>query len=224
MIYTLEDLSNGKCAVINDGTLKELQAVLKHCFPDDNCQINGLRDYYFASNLKGKWNGNENVKLCGIPTQSVVEFYNQILKTMKQYLTRKQLIELHKADNCLEWKSIIGSYLNFSSLENDDYKVEIKQFDIDYANNKCNPKQTELLLDAGIVFKKEIAVCDSKDGDCIKVGEKYYVNRNGYIIVVVPNASNVLQIRYANGDAESYSPSIKGTLVKEPLTLQIKIN
>ena len=35
MKYTIEDLRNGDCAVINDGTKEELQKVLNLAFPDD---------------------------------------------------------------------------------------------------------------------------------------------------------------------------------------------
>jgi hypothetical protein len=142
----------------------------------------------------------------------------------KQYLTRKQLIELHKADSCPEWKSIIGCYLDLLVLENDDYKVEIKQCDINLANNKCNPKQLELLLDSGIVFKNEIAVCDSKDGDCIKAYTgTYFINRRNIISVFQTHPNEELHFQ-CNSDKHSFSPNIKGELVTTPLTLQIKIN
>lgn len=301
MIYTLEQLSNGEVACINNGTLEQMIAVLKHCFPNDNCQINGTRDYYFASNLKGMWNGSENVKLCGIPTQSVVEFYKQLqpqfeigcwyeskgsnglfikvksllengstnktdtiwssgeftentdyrniiqnwtkledlsliqsflpsnhpdFKIMnKQYLTRKQLIELHKADSCTEWKDniedILNSRLTPFSLDSD--KINIDNFYINLVNSRCNAHQKQLLLNFGIKLSNEIAVCNSKDGDCVKISSTYYVNRGGFVSIFQYNALQELQIR-STDYVKVFSPDIVGELIKEPLSFKIKIN
>jgi hypothetical protein len=235
-MYTLEQLSKGEVTCINDGTLEQIEAVLKHCFPNDD-DLNGksLKEYCkkYHSFCKNKlridcWTHVSSDYELALPTQSVKEFYKQLQpqKTMeKQYLTRKQLIELYKADSCPDWKAIIGCYLNLLVLESDDFKVEIKQHDIDLANQKCKFSQRLLLTKAGLVLNQEIAVCDSKDGDCIKVSStEYWINRDSYCILIRFNfAMEISQIKHCCL-AKEISPDIKGTLVKEPLSFNIKIN
>ena len=46
MKYTIKDLREGKCAVINDGTLEQLQDVLKKAFPNDVSIPEGGAYYY----------------------------------------------------------------------------------------------------------------------------------------------------------------------------------
>jgi hypothetical protein len=68
-MYTIEDLRNGKCAVINDGTLQELQKVLKLAFPNETTAKKGNKHLY--SRFLGGWSdGNYG----GLPTQSVKDF------------------------------------------------------------------------------------------------------------------------------------------------------
>jgi hypothetical protein len=302
MLYAIKDLRKGKCAVANDGTKHEIEAVLKHCFPNDNSYIYSHHKYFelYKPN-KSKWVSYSETNLL---SQSVKEFYKQLqpqfemdkwyklednsifikysksdenyiysdevvntntgsyrsiknefwtkgksriwilcedlsliqpylpnnhpdkIKTMKkQYLTRKQLIELHKADSCPDWKAIIGCYLNLLVLESDDFKVEIKQHDIDLANQKCKFSQRLLLTKAGLVLNQEIAVCDSKDGDCIKVGNHYYINNQDFI-TIIKNEHLGLNYSFVKSTLHriTFSPDIKGILVKEPLFLNIKIN
>jgi hypothetical protein len=146
------------------------------------------------------------------------------IKTMKtQYLTRKQLIELYKADNCPEWKMVIAEILEENLLSLNDDKIQIYSRFIDLANQKCSQKQKELLTKAGLILTNEIAVCDSKDGDCIKVGNHYFVNKMNNIGVFQIKDYKELRFSYTD-KRNSFSPDIKGTLVKEPLSLQIKIN
>lgn len=221
--FTIKDLFEGKVAVIDDGTKEELSEVLNYAFPDKNWNWGGVENYhkYFH-----KWtrDAKDNPDSDTLPKQSVKLFSNQIPKTMKQYLTRKQLIELHKADSCEDWKSKIKSILEHNILATDDTKFEIIQPMIDLANKRCNPKQKELLTKAGLKLIQEVAVCDSKDGDCIKVGENYYVNRGDFITVFIRyNINERLELRFI--ESKSYFlPCVKGELITEPLTLQIKIN
>lgn len=75
--FTIKDLSDGKCAVINDGTVDEIRKVLKKAFPDDDTPIQGLAPFYFVlTNDKG-------IIRCGwwcqdlepnLPVQSVKHF------------------------------------------------------------------------------------------------------------------------------------------------------
>lgn len=75
-LYTIEDLSNGKCAVINDGTPEELGKVLKIAFPIDVWKIGGRYMYYCkCRRASDQWIGYDDTDL---PTQSVKDFLKQI--------------------------------------------------------------------------------------------------------------------------------------------------
>ena len=82
-MFTIEDLKQGKCAVINDGTLEELREVLKLAFPDSILDVAGGCRYYFLDNkLKNEkeiyvWDLDNNTNL---PTQSVKDFLIKDLK------------------------------------------------------------------------------------------------------------------------------------------------
>ncbi len=85
MKYRIEDLSSGKCAVRNDGTLEELKEVLSRAFPEDGATGDmeendtvvqspmfkkhsvekGEWDYKAPYDVQSEWN---------LPTQSVKDF------------------------------------------------------------------------------------------------------------------------------------------------------
>ena len=73
-MFTIEDLKQGRCAVINDGTLEELREVLRLAFPNSN-STDGLYKFYYA-----KYNAWNCVDSCNLPTQSVKDFLNKELK------------------------------------------------------------------------------------------------------------------------------------------------
>lgn len=68
--YTIQDITNGNCAVINDGSLEELKLVLRLASPDyvvaDNIR-GSARFYWIRVNAK-YWTCNDNIYL---PKQSV---------------------------------------------------------------------------------------------------------------------------------------------------------
>ena len=77
MKYTIEDLRNGDCAVINDGTKEELQKVLRAA------EGKQCKEYYGDFDTKYYWNGNMfwnnfNYKPKNLPTQSVKDFLTQL--------------------------------------------------------------------------------------------------------------------------------------------------
>jgi hypothetical protein len=80
MEATIENLRNGKCAVKNDGTLEELNKVLKAAFPKDGLVV-GIKSYYSKSG-SWSWIGQNYTN---IPSFSVKEF----LKNMNQQPTMK---------------------------------------------------------------------------------------------------------------------------------------
>ena len=77
MLYTIKDLSEGRCAVVNDGTLQELETVLNAAFPKDKTAVNDNKYYYINLFNPTHWLST-NCELYFIPTQSVKIF----LKTM----------------------------------------------------------------------------------------------------------------------------------------------
>ncbi len=93
MIYTIEDLTNGKCAVINDGTVEELRMVLEKAFPLDNYQLKGYNRYYFNRDSNKFWSSN-NLGTT-LPSVSVKEFFKQITnKNMDELkITKEKVLE-----------------------------------------------------------------------------------------------------------------------------------
>ena len=79
-MYTIEDLKQGRCAVINDGSLEELREVIILAFPSDSLEVVGFSNYrlFSASTLeRGKW-GYRTIE--DLPTQSVKDFVSKGLK------------------------------------------------------------------------------------------------------------------------------------------------
>ena len=77
-LFTIEDLRNRKCAVINDCSDMILQAVLAYAFPTDHSICRGTYDYYYAYYKDvNKWSCGFTTSL---PTQSAIKFFNQINK------------------------------------------------------------------------------------------------------------------------------------------------
>lgn len=183
--FTIENLSEGKCAVINDGTVEELQLVLNTAFPKDDCcwenkKIrNQIMSYKYVVKHKsedGLWDTTVVEPI--IPTQSVKLFIKQLqnenfTNMQVQILTLGQLKSLYKLDTCKEWQSIISDYIAKSYLLYDECKINIEQKDIEYAQKHCNKKQLQLLKDAGLKFEEE---CPYKIGDWVVVtcpGKQY---------------------------------------------------
>ena len=103
-MYTIEDLKNGKCAVINDGTVEELNkilALIKWPF-----EASGSEKYY--------WKESESDSSCGmkdpnLPTQSVKAFIKQLDEgnklseiKKKEFKYRRALSGVIKFDNSKE--------------------------------------------------------------------------------------------------------------------------
>ena len=88
MKYIIQDLADGKCAVLNDGTVEELREVLRKAFPEDTIFIEGLSKYYYKhifSGNYGVWVSNEEIRL---PIQSVKDFLEKGINILKTLLTR----------------------------------------------------------------------------------------------------------------------------------------
>lgn len=88
-MYTIEDLKNGKCAVENNGTLKELQKVLKLAFPNSNDDVRGTAKYYLATQKNSlSWYCYNNLSSVKFPTQSVKDFLQPLFKRGDMVMVR----------------------------------------------------------------------------------------------------------------------------------------
>ena len=79
----IKQLREGTIALKNDGTLEELNKVLRYAFPNEPSESKGIRKYYFATSNKYYWTLNDETDL---PTHSVKEFLkpeNEYPKVMK---------------------------------------------------------------------------------------------------------------------------------------------
>lgn len=95
MKYTIEDLREGRCVIVNDGTIKELRAVLKAAFPEDDSTVIGCARYYSGKKVNKNSSPIWIVNKEPYPRrrrQSVRDFLPQI-KMCKKY-TKKELIDL----------------------------------------------------------------------------------------------------------------------------------
>lgn len=74
--YTIKDLTEGKCSVSNDGTIEELNRVLKLAFPMSINPSSGDYLSYVCSDVKAyKWTPNTSKD---ISTQSVKTFIEEL--------------------------------------------------------------------------------------------------------------------------------------------------
>ena len=74
--FTIKDFAEGRCAVKNDGTVEELNKVLKAAFPTD-IESTGGWDFYMKKNLDDEWIGADFTEL---PIQSVKDFLEELEK------------------------------------------------------------------------------------------------------------------------------------------------
>ena len=71
-MFTIEDLKQGKCAVINDSTLEELYKVLRSAFPNDGAYTRGEYKFYSMNfDSSNEWYPDD---VTSLPTQSVKDF------------------------------------------------------------------------------------------------------------------------------------------------------
>jgi hypothetical protein len=78
----IEDLKNGNVILKNDGTLEELQTILRKAFPTDECSISGTRTYYKANSVDTNvWASYNNINE-----------YN-LVKSVKDFFINKYTIE-----------------------------------------------------------------------------------------------------------------------------------
>lgn len=97
--FTIKDLAEGKCAVKNDGTVEELNKVLKEAFQTDK-KIFGDCSFYFLNEATTCWTGWFTTQL---PTQSVKDFLEE-LETPKLPKRGDKILVSDKGNN---WREAI---------------------------------------------------------------------------------------------------------------------
>lgn len=163
IMYTIEDLRNGKCAVINDGSWDQLRKVLLLAFPKDTAQTLGNFPYYIKHyDNNSLWYGCDEVDL---PKQSVKLFLNQINKQMRKITWQQahRIIDIA----CPKWRQklaeqwainiVFGQHIEISP----EFYKEMRQ--------ACTKEQHKLFDE---IFGKDINECPYKDGDPVWVRDR----------------------------------------------------
>ena len=76
-LYTIQDLKNGKAAMVNDGELSELRGVLSNAFKKGFKSSGNYRYYFKNDEIPDRWLPSTETTL---PTQSVKDFLVQLPK------------------------------------------------------------------------------------------------------------------------------------------------
>ena len=123
----IKQLREGTIAIKNDGTIDELNKVLKYAFPNDYTKSNGNRKYYFKHDDENIWMWGEKTDL---PTHSVKEFlkpeseYPKVMKVSMFPIKTKEQFEnagtrvvfMKKNDRFIAWT-------NAKTIEKSEYEV-----------------------------------------------------------------------------------------------------
>lgn len=150
--YTIEDLRNGKCALINDGTLEELSTVINAAFPEDSSSVEvwGSFKYYsksFLSDDEGIWRCSNTITL---PVQSVKDFIIEKEFTLpekwcvKVTEENKDIIHRWKLDNTKCIFTTPGHYVEYDGKwgSTSDYtEITFEQFKSHVLKQKTNMTQ-----------------------------------------------------------------------------------
>ena len=123
----IKQLREGTIALKNDGTLDELNKVLRYAFPCEHSESKGIRKYYFATSNKYYWTLNDTTNL---PSHSVKEFlkpeseYPKVMKvsmfpikTKEQFENaRTRVVFMKKNDRFIAWTDA-------KTIEKSEYEV-----------------------------------------------------------------------------------------------------
>ena len=123
----IKQLREGTIALKNDGTLDELNKVLRYAFPCERSSSTGILKYYFAGLNKDYWTLEDTTDL---PTHSVKEFlkpeseYPKVMKVSMFPIKTKEQFEnagtrvvfMKKNDRFIAWT-------NAKTIEKSEYEV-----------------------------------------------------------------------------------------------------
>ena len=123
----IKQLREGTIALKNDGTLDELNKVLRYAFPNDVSVSKGFNKYYFVSEDKNYWSLHDTTNL---PSHSVKEFlkqeneYPKVMKVSNKPIKTKEdfknastrVVFMKKNDRFIAWH-------NAKTIEKSEYEV-----------------------------------------------------------------------------------------------------
>jgi hypothetical protein len=161
-VYTIEDLSEGRVAVVNDGTRDELNTVLKAAFPNAFISITDLKDLYYYKSDAPYFEFTSFFET-NLPTQSVKEFYKQLKpenmedKRFPFKLEEKDAKRIIKIA-CRDWRNRLSDRWGVELLREGFVNIEEKYYR--YMRKACTDEQHELFDD---IF--------GKDEEQLKVGD-----------------------------------------------------
>ena len=111
----IKQLKERTIALKNDGTLEELNKVLRYAFPNDNTKSNGNRKYYFKHDDNGNiWMWGEKTDL---PSHSVKEFlkpeneYPKVMKVSEKPIKTKE--EFKNANKRVVFMEKCGKFITW---------------------------------------------------------------------------------------------------------------
>lgn len=99
--FTIKDLAEGRCVIVNNGSVEDLNEVLRAAFPDDTDFYAGNEPYYYGDD--GCWIG---IRETNLPTQSVNDFMEE-LKNIKNNKFPKRGDRILVSDDNTNWKEFI---------------------------------------------------------------------------------------------------------------------
>ena len=134
----IKQLREGTIALKNDGTLEELNKVLRYAFPNDVSVSKGFTKYYFVSEDKNYWSLHDTTNL---PSRSVKDFlkpeneYPKVMKVSKKPIktkedfkyANKRVVFMKKNDRFIAWydADTIEKSENIISTTYWNYAVEL---------------------------------------------------------------------------------------------------
>ena len=154
-VFTIEGLSNGLCALVNNGTLEELREVLNAVEKESGDDYNGASTYYWSQDGYRWNNGSTNVDK--LPTQSVTDFLKQININMTTNVSRFpfKLTQINAkrilAIACPAWTDKLAKLWGKDLLLN-DYTSITEEFYTEMRNS-CTDSQNTLFDE---IFGKDV--------------------------------------------------------------------
>ena len=134
----IKQLREGTIALKNDGTLDELNKVLRYAFPNDVSVSKGFTKYYFVSEDKNYWSLHDTTNL---PSYSVKEFLkpeneypkvmkvsNKPIETLKDFENANtRVVFMEKLNRFLAWRdsSTIEQSKNQTEVYTWNYAVDL---------------------------------------------------------------------------------------------------
>ena len=155
VLFTIKDLAEGKCVVINDGTKDELRTVLNTAKKNSGNDYNGTSKYYYFNYKDNNyWSNSNNTTL---PTQSVKDFLKQININMKKEVTRFPFLlnckDAQKIINiaCDAWKDKLATKWSVAIVLTNN--ITITELDYKTMRDACNHDQNVLFDE---IFGKDV--------------------------------------------------------------------